>query len=301
MSPYLALAVQKEAISTPPLPLDITIAIPVRNEECNLADCLVAIGVNFARHVVVIDSASTDATVDVATANGAQVISFTWNGHFPKKRNWFLRHYPPATSWVLFLDADEILTPAVKAEIANVLPRSTDQGFLLSYTNYFLGRRLRGGYPLRKLALFRVGEVEYEHIEEDHWSSCDMEVHEHPIVTGSVGLIRSRIDHRDLRGIDSYMRKHNEYAAWEAQRLFHHRYHPQPDIRWKPHQYLKYRLITSPWGGLAFFLGSFFLMGGWRDGSIGFAFCLLKAGYFAQIACRLQELEQQNSLLLPAA
>ena len=55
---------------------------------------------------------------------------------------------------------------------------------------------------------------------------------------------------------------------------------------------LRSRLITSPWGGLAFFFGSFFAMGGWRDGSIGFAFCPLKAGYFTQIACRLRELEQ---------
>ena len=174
------------------------------------------------------------------------------------------------------------------------MPDCSHQGFLLSFTNYFLGRRLKGGYPLRKLALFRVGEVEYERIEEQNWSQCDMEVHEHPILSGSVGLIRSCIDHRDLRGIDSYMRKHNEYAAWEAQRLFNHRHrgdHSNLAVIWKPHQRLKYRLLISPWGGLAFFLGSFLLMGGWRDGSIGFAFCLLKAGYFTQIACRLRELE----------
>jgi hypothetical protein len=180
----------------------------------------------------------------------------------------------------------------VKREIAAALPGSSHQGFLLSYTNYFLGRRLRGGYPLRKLALFRVGQVEYERIEEDHWSQCDMEVHEYPQLTGTVGLIRSRIDHRDLRGIDSYMAKHNQYAAWEAHRLFSHRHDPHTAASWKPHQRLKYRLITSPWGGLAFFFGSFFLMGGWRDGGVGFAFCLLKAGYFTQIACRLRELEQ---------
>jgi len=111
------------------------------------------------------------------------------------------------------------------------------------------------------------------------------------LMTASVGLIRSRIDHRDLRDIDSYLRKHNDYVAWEAQRLFSHRHGSQARVRWKPHQHLKYRLITYPWGGLAFFLGSFFLMGGWRDGGVGFAFCLLKAGYFTQIACRLRVLE----------
>lgn len=275
-----------------PLP-QLTIAIPVRNEERNLSICLQAIGTDFASRVVVIDSASTDATAEVARHHGAELIDFYWDGYFPKKRNWFLRLHTPNTEWVLFLDADEILTPAVKREISANLTGSTHQGFLLSYTNYFLGRRLRGGYPLRKLALFRVGEVEYERIEEDRWSQCDMEVHEHPIASGSVGLIRSRIDHRDLRGIDSYMRKHNEYAAWEAQRLFSHRNAAvSPASKWKPHQRLKYRLITSPWGGLAFLLGSFLLMGGWRDGGTGFAFCLLKAGYFTQIACRLRELEQ---------
>ena len=272
--------------------MDLTIAIPVRNEERNLASCLQAIGSDLARHVVVIDSGSTDATSAVAKAHGAEYIQFHWDGRFPKKRNWYLYQHTPPTTWVLFLDADEILNPAVKREITAALPSSTHQGYLLSYTNYFLGRRLRGGYSLRKLALFRVGEVEYERIEENHWSQCDMEVHEHPQLSGTVGLIRSRIDHRDLRGIDSYMAKHNQYAAWEARRLFSHRHDASTTANWKPHQRLKYRLISSPWGGLAFFLGSFFLMGGWRDGSTGFAFCLLKAGYFTQIACRLRELEQ---------
>lgn len=274
---------------------DITIAIPVRNEERNLAACLQAIGVDFARRVVVIDSSSADATASVAREHGAELIQFHWDGQFPKKRNWFLRYHTPFTSWVMFLDADEILTPTVKNEIMATLPGSSHEGFLLSYTNYFLGRRLRGGYPLRKLALFRVGQVEYERIEEDYWSQCDMEVHEHPIVSGSVGLIRSRIDHRDLRGIDSYMAKHNQYAAWEARRLFSHRHDPHATIRWKPHQRLKYHLLTSPWGGLVFFLGSFLAMGGWRDGGVGFAFCMLKAGYFVQIACRLRELEAGRS------
>jgi hypothetical protein len=75
-------------------------------------------------------------------------------------------------------------------------------------------------------------------------------------VPGSEGLIRSRINHPNLRGIDSYMTNHNHYAVWEAQRLFSHCHHP--------------------WGGLAFFLGSFLLMGGWRDASVGFAFCSLR-------------------------
>ena len=108
-------------------PLDLTIAIPVRNEERNLAVCLQAIGQGFARQVVVIDSASTDGTPAVARAHGAELIAFDWDGRFPKKRNWYLQHHAPTTRWVLFLDADEILTPEVKREIAESKVDNTRQ------------------------------------------------------------------------------------------------------------------------------------------------------------------------------
>ena len=100
---------------------DLTIAIPVRNEERNLEVCLEAIGPDFASRVLVIDSASTDGTADVARRHGAEMLNFIWDGGFPKKRNWFLRHHTPTTPWVLFLDADEILSPQVKREITEAL------------------------------------------------------------------------------------------------------------------------------------------------------------------------------------
>lgn len=276
----------------------LTIAIPVLNEERNLAICLQAIGADFAASVVVIDSGSNDATTAVARSLGAEVINFKWDGRFPKKRNWFLRHHTPITKWVMFLDADEIITPLVKREISAALNDTHHQGFLLSYANYFLGRRLRGGFPLRKLSLFRVGDIEYERIEEDNWSQCDMEVHEHPIVQGSVGLIRNRIDHRDLRGMDSYMRKHNEYAAWEARLLHLSRSSSLRNNSLRIQQRLKYLLLSSRYGGFMYFLGSYFVMGGWRDGSIGFAFAMLKACYFTQVSCRLEELDLKSKARL---
>ncbi|RZK41893.1 MAG: glycosyltransferase family 2 protein, partial [Hymenobacter sp.] len=171
--------------------LDLTIVIPVRNEAANLPGCLEAIGPDLARHIVVVDSSSTDDTVAVAQAMGAEVINFTWNGRFPKKRNWYLQNHSPATTWVLFLDADEHLTPNFKAELRQALSRDEGKvGYWLSYSIYFLGERLKGGYPLRKLALFRVGSGEYERIDEEQWSKLDMEVHEHPTLAGDIGALR---------------------------------------------------------------------------------------------------------------
>lgn len=70
---------------------NLTIAISSRNEKRNLSVCMQAIGSDFASRVVVIDSASTDATAAVARRHGAEVIDFHWDGHFPKKCNWILR------------------------------------------------------------------------------------------------------------------------------------------------------------------------------------------------------------------
>ncbi|WP_198175223.1 glycosyltransferase [Spirosoma telluris] len=124
--------------------LDLTIAIPVRNEEQNLPKCLAAIGSDFARHIVIIDSGSTDQTIAIAKASGVEVINFVWNGKFPKKRNWFLRNYTPTTKWVMFLDADEFLTAEFKVELQESLQRNNDiVGYWLRYSIYFLGKEIK--------------------------------------------------------------------------------------------------------------------------------------------------------------
>jgi glycosyltransferase involved in cell wall biosynthesis len=271
------------------VPLDLTIVIPVLNEEKNIALCLDAIGKDFARRVVVIDSGSTDRTRKIAIDHGAEVIDFEWNGQFPKKRNWFLRNHTPSTSWVLFLDADEHLTDSFKKEASLVLSHSKKSGYWLNYTIHFLGSRLKGGYPLRKLALFRIGSGEYEEIAEERWSNLDMEIHEHPVLSGEIGMIKAPIDHRDDRGIDHYLAKHKDYASWEASRIRAAKANPSAFKRWTWKQKLKFHLSQSWMAGPVYFLGSYVLMGGFRDGSRGFVFALLKAAYFTQVYCKIRE------------
>lgn len=270
-------------------PLDLTIALPVRNEERNLPGCLAAIGNGLASRIVVIDSGSTDRTQQIATEFGADVVAFEWDGKFPKKRNWYLRNHPVTTKWILFLDADEYLTEEFKKELRQALERDDKVGYWLSYTIYFLGKQLKGGYPLRKLALFKVGAGEYERIDEEQWSKLDMEVHEHPILTGEVGVIKSKIDHQDFRGVSHYVIKHNEYASWEAGRFIKTINTPNVSDNWTWKQRLKYRLMRTVLIGPAYFCGSFFLLGGFRDGARGWAFAVLKMSYFTQVYCKIRE------------
>ena len=270
---------------------NLTITIPTLNEEKNLAGCLEAIGQNFAARVIIIDSGSTDKTKDIALAFGAEVIDFKWDGKFPKKRNWFLREHRPQTVWVLFLDADEYLTAGFKQELAKALKNSDKAGYWLNYSIYFMGKPLHGGYPLRKLALFKVGAGEYEKIDEEQWSKLDMEIHEHPVVEGDVGIIRNKIDHRDFQGIAHYVNKHNEYSDWEARRYLKTMDEQRRHNNWTWKQKLKYRLMRSPLISIVYFLGSYIFMGGFLDGARGLAFSILKMSYFAQVYCKIKENE----------
>lgn len=270
--------------------LDLTIAIPARNEEKNLPGCLNAIGNNLAKRVIIIDSGSTDNTRAIALQSGAEVINFEWDGNFPKKRNWFLRNHTPNTKWILFLDADEYLTEPFKEELRKTLQQDNGNvGYWLNYTIYFLGKSLKGGYPLDKLALFKVGAGEYERIDEERWSKLDMEIHEHPVLNGKTGVIKSKIDHQDFRGVAHYVAKHNEYAWWEASRFLKSANNKAIAQNWTWKQKVKYSLMKTPLIGPTYFFGSFFLLGGFRDGSRGLAFAILKMAYFTQVYCRIKE------------
>ncbi|MFC4233189.1 glycosyltransferase family 2 protein [Parasediminibacterium paludis] len=278
-------------------PLDLTIAIPVKNEARNLPGCIAAIGTDLAQQIVIIDSGSTDGTKSIAAANGIALIDFEWDGHFPKKRNWYLRHHTPTTKWVLFLDADEYLTQEFKTVLRAALTGDDSiDGYWLNYTIFFMGKNLKGGYPLKKLALFKVGKGEYERIDEDRWSKLDMEIHEHPIIDGKIGEIKSKIDHQDFRGIAHYITKHNEYAAWEAARYMKANADSAAKQNWTWKQQLKYRMMASVWIGPIYFIGSFILLGGFRDGKRGLAFSMLKMAYFNQIYIAIKEAQHQTSL-----
>lgn len=274
---------------TPDLP--VTVVVPTLNEEPALDACLARLS-RFPQ-VVVVDSGSRDRTVEIARRHGAAVLAFEWNGRFPKKRNWALAHHPFTTPWVLFLDADEWVTEAFCDELAATLPSTRHVGFWISYTNWFLGRRLLHGGHNRKLALFRVGAGEYERIDDRRWSGLDMEVHEHPVLEGSAGVLRSILEHKDDRGYARWVAKHNDYSTWEAHRLHALRRGGLegggPPLTWR--QKVKYRCVDRGWFPWAHFLYGYVWKAGFLDGYAGYVYARSKAVYFWQIGVKVRELK----------
>lgn len=268
--------------------LPVTVAVPVRNEARNLPSCLERLG-RFGE-VVVIDSGSTDDTVAIAERMGARVVRFEWNGRYPKKRNHLLLNETLAHPWVLFLDADEQVPDALYDELACVLPESDKAGYWIEYRNYFEGKELRYGIAQRKLALIRVGRGLYERIEEESWSRLDMEIHEHPVLDGPVGTIRTRIDHRDFRGLSSFLARHIDYAQWETRRVEMLR---AQGIDRVPHltsrQRFKYRNIGHWWYPALYFAATYIVRCGFLDGRAGLDYAFYKYWYFSVIRSLIAE------------
>jgi glycosyltransferase involved in cell wall biosynthesis len=267
--------------------LPVTVVVPVRNEEGNLEACLDGLGA-FAE-VVVVDSSSTDRTVEIARKASARVLNFVWQGGFPKKRNWVLTTYAFSTPWVLFLDADERITQPFVREIAARLAEDQYSGFWLRYDNYFLGRLLKHGVPQRKLALFKVGAGLYERIDDRRWSDLDMEVHEHPIIDGPIGEIRAPIDHRDDRGLHRFLERHNAYSTWEANRFLQLKAEPDKEHQLTRRQIAKYRNLERWWFPFAYFVLTYIVHRGFLDGRAGFAHAVFKAHYFMQVWAKIGE------------
>src|SRR5438093_11332304 len=133
--------------------IPVSVIVMTKEEERNIAKCLRS--VEGFDEVFVVDSDSTDRTCAIAGAMGAKIVRFRWDGRYPKKKQWCLENLPFAHDWVLYLDADELLTPELREEIAGLLARpSRHAGWFATYEYVFLDRPLRHGHRVHKLVLF---------------------------------------------------------------------------------------------------------------------------------------------------
>jgi glycosyltransferase involved in cell wall biosynthesis len=202
------------------VPCPLSILIPTRNEAANLAACLAS--ARFADEIVVVDSGSTDGTVEMARAAQARVVDFRWDGHFPKKKNWALANIDWKHEWVFILDADERITPECARELQELLIAPDCDGYYVNRRFWFIDGWLRhcGYYPSWNLRLFkhRLGRYEQFPGVEDTQSG-DNEVHEHVQLAGRTGWLRGELEHYAFPTISVWVEKHNRYSNWEAQLL----------------------------------------------------------------------------------
>lgn len=271
--------------------IPITVIVSVKNEALNLPSCLEKLK-RFAQ-IIVVDSGSSDDTLSIAAAMGAEVLQFVWDGKFPKKRNWALQNANLVHEWILFLDADEFVTVEFVNEVAIKTKNPNFNGYTIQFENYFMGKKLRYGYGFHKSALFKKSKGAYEKIEEDLWSHLDMEVHEHLIIEGKIGVITAKVIHKDFKTIEHYIAKHNAYSSWEAQRYLQLKETKNNVL--SLNQKIKYGLLTTGLLPLVYFIGAYFLNLGFLDGKEGFYLARFKSHYFFQIQTKINSLKQNKT------
>ena len=261
----------------------ISVVIPTRNEARNIERCLRSIA--WAAEIYVIDSQSTDDTCRLAAKYGAKIVQFDYQGGWPKKKNWALANVPFANEWVFLLDADEVLMDGGQEEIAAAV--QTDEsidGYWINRRFIFLGKWLQHAYyPNWNLRLFKHGQGRFEKLVEGETDSGDVEIHEHIVVHGRTGRLRSELEHYAFPSVESFIEKHNRYSNWEAQlqvELDEKKGNaPLQDKRVSFHRRLKLATSRLPMRPFLRFCYIYFLQRGFLDGMEGYYFARLHGCY----------------------
>jgi glycosyltransferase involved in cell wall biosynthesis len=195
---------------------DVTAIVLTRDEERNLAACLESLS-GWTARVIVVDSGSTDRTLAIARAAGADIVEHAFETH-ARQWKWVLEHIPVDTPWVLGLDADQHVTPELRQSIERVTGSpevSGPAGYFIARRQVFRGRWIRHGgyYPKYLLKLFRREAVRVD--EQDL-------VDHHFVVHGAVGRLDGDLieDNRNEAAIAVWTDKHNRYAVRQARQEF---------------------------------------------------------------------------------
>ena len=281
----------------PPVPVDVMIM--TQNEEANLPFAIESVCA-WAANVFVVDSGSTDRTVEIAREKGARVVPHAWEG-FARQKNWALANLPFTSPWVLILDADEAITPALADEIRSICTRPASEvpeaGFYINRYFVFMGRRIRhcGYFPSWNLRLFKRGLARYE----------DRRVHEHMILDGPAGHLKGLMSHDDRRGLEYYIAKHNRYSTLEAETLFYaDRGGDESGVEARlfgnaveRRRYLRTKLYPKlPARWVIRFFWMYVLRQGFLDGLTGLRFCLFISTHEFFTSLKLRELQYRAKL-----
>jgi len=279
--------------------LPISVIVAARNEEKNLPRCLESL--RDVGEVYVIDSGSSDATVEIARSFGAKVVQFRYPGGWPKKRQWAMDTLPLAFDWVFLVDADEALTPDLAQEIRAAIATPDRDGYYICLRMYFLGRVLRhGDATFWKLSLFRHGKGRFEcRLQEQDSSMADMEVHEHVIVNGSTERLKSPLIHHNVDSLSRYIQKHDEYSNWESRVLMKSSGSGELEpalfgTQAQRRRWLKRRFFAFPGSPALLFVYRYFLRLGFLDGVPGLIYCGFQAVQMFHTKAKIYELKAKT-------
>ena len=269
----------------------ITAVILTFNESLHLQRCIESI-FPLTKNIVVVDSFSTDDTVDIARRTGATILQRAWQNNHSVQFNWALSQLPASTEWVFRIDADEILTTALIDEIKQTLLtiNSSIVGLQCIRKIVFQGSLLKyGGMGgTRTLRLFRFGHGR----SESRWMD------EHIKLDGQSLNLSGAIIDNNLQSLEWWRAKHENYAKREAVDLLNLKYHfsasdsvasqavvSQLSLKRKIKEKI-YARLPKGLRSIAYFMYRYILLGGFLDDANGRSFHRLQGYWYRNLADR---------------
>lgn len=270
----------------------VSVIVTTYNEEKNLPRCLSAL--KMFDEIIVVDSKSKDRTCDIAIEYGAQVVSFDWNGQYPKKRQWCLDNLRLKHDRIFFVDADELITPDLIEEIKNLTWLCA--GYFVKAKYVWKNKTLSYGLKNNKLVLFDRKKIEFPIVDDlDIEGMGEMEGHYQPVLKKThqsecLGQLKSTMFHYAYDDEVSWNKRHERYARWEAKMIKCDAYPKDPSV-WR--NFIKQIFRIVPLRGLIAFLHSYIVKLGFLDGKAGFSFAKTRALYYKMVSKNFHELSSK--------
>jgi (heptosyl)LPS beta-1,4-glucosyltransferase len=247
---------------------DLTAVVLTKNEQAHIAGCLESL--KWCDKVIVLDSFSSDRTVEIARQLGVQVVLRPFN-NFADQRNAALKLV--RSEWVLFVDADERISPQLAEEISRAINTSSQAGYWIPTHHYQMGKLIlhAGFYPDHHLRLFQKGKGHYDPVHK---------VHEKVILDGATGYLSNPLTHQMFDTWHDFREHQKHYAQLKAEVHFERGVKPS------------YHFIIGP---ILEFLRRFIYLKGYRDGLHGLHLSYLFAYYYFRMYVNLSKLWKTQS------
>lgn len=269
----------------------ISVLVQTKNEESAIATCLA--GLEAFDEVIVVDSMSNDDTAEIARRCGATVVAFEWDGKYPKKKQWQIDNVATTHDWILFIDADEVPTPALVESMRRfVASPGGAAAAQLRLEYHFAGRALRFGHRVYKTALLDRRRARFLPVDDLGLPGMgELEGHYQPVCDGPVVTLDGLLAHDDVDPVRTWFDRHNRYSDWEAGLRVRRAHGARVAVNRSRQGQLFDRVPFKP---LMFFLYSYVARGGFLDGRPGFDYAFALAAYYWQIGLKTRELERAH-------
>lgn len=243
----------------------------------------------WAQEVFLVDSYSTDGTIDIALRHGVHVVQRAFKG-FGDQWNFALRELPITAPWTMKLDPDERVTDALKEEIVVATSANDAEGFICSVRLFFMGRALP--VRLRLTRVWRTGSARFSEVEAN----------EHARVEGHVKPLHSDVEHRDSPDLHHWLDKQNRYTTAEAVSAYHgKKLADEPRLfgtSLQRRMWIKKHFMKVPFRYAAMFLYHYLVLGAWRAGWVGYAWSRLRCDVYRLWEYKLREIRITGRLPL---